>query len=194
MRKIFRFAVVMLLLFAVGCEGIRYSHVAPEAKNFHPQRLGVLPANVGTYEDARGVIDKIVADVLVDTKWFTDVAPAAEMNNRLQSDGTLKKVYTDYIAKLNAVNYSDPELSRRFGQMARVDAFLLVEVDYWNYTTEKGDKVGKVGMGMKMIDAASGGIMWKAGHYEAQDYLIIKPALPDVAKSLVKKMIREMPH
>jgi len=194
MKKIFHLAVMVLLLFSFGCEGIRYSQIAPEAKNFHPKRIGILPADVGTYEEAKGVIDQIVAGVLVDTKWFTDVVPGDAMGKRIESDAALKKVYQDYIAKLRAVNYSDPDMSRKIGEMAKVDAIMLVEVDYWNYTTEKGDKIGKVGMGMKMIDTASGRIMWKAGHYEAQDYIIIKPALPDVAKSLVKKMIKEMPH
>ena len=195
MRKTFHIASVMFLLFFLfGCEGIRYSQVAPEAKDFHPKRIGLLPADVGTYEEARGVIDQIMADVLVDTKWFNAVVRANVMNNRIESDEALRKVYNDYIAKLRAVNYSDPDLSRKFGEMTKVDAFLLVEVDYWNYTTEKGDKVGKVGMGMKMVDTASGRIIWKAGHYEAQDYIIMKPALTDVAKSLVKKMIKEMPH
>jgi hypothetical protein len=27
-----------------------------------------------------------------------------------------------------------------------------------------------------------------------EDYILMKPALPDVAKSLVKRMIKEMPH
>ena len=49
-------------------------------------------------------------------------------------------------------------------------------------------------MGVKMIDAASGKIMWNAGHHEVEDYILMKPALPDVAKSLVKRMIKEMPH
>jgi hypothetical protein len=78
--------------------------------------------------------------------------------------------------------------------MIKVDAFLLVNVDYWNYTKENDDKVAKVVMDVKMIDAASGKVMWNAGHHEVEAYILMKPALPDVAKSLVKRMTREMPH
>ncbi len=194
-KKTFHLFLGMLLLFAlVGCGGIRYSHVAPEAKDFHPKRIGVLPANVGTYEEASGVADQIIAGVLVDTKWFTSVVAAAEMNSRIKLNEANQKVFDGYISKLKAVSFSDPDLSRKLGEMTKVDAFLLVDVDYWNYTKEKGDNVAKVDMGIKMIDAASGKIMWNARHQEVDDYVLLKPALPDVAKSLVKKMIKEMPH
>ena len=186
--------MMLLLLAHVGCAGIRYSNIAPEAKNFHPKRIGLLPADVGTYEEARGVIDKIIAGVLVDTKWFTDVVPADEMNTRIKSSEAAQKVFVDYISKLRAVSFSDPDLSRHLGEMTKVDAFLLANVDYWNYTTEKDDKVAKVVMDLKMIDAASGKVMWNAGHHEVETYILMKPALPDVAKSLVKRMIKEMPH
>lgn len=194
-RKTFHLIIMMLLLLALGgCGGIRYSHVAPEATDFHPKKIGVLPADVGTYEEARGIVDQIIANALIDTRWFTDVVGAAEMNSRIKSSAEHQKVFADYISKLGAVNFSDPDLSRKIGEMTKVDAFLLVNVDYWNYTKEKDDKIAKVDMGIKMIDAASGKIIWNAWHQEVDDYVLMKPALPDVAKSLVKKMIKEMPH
>ncbi|HEX7534672.1 MAG TPA: hypothetical protein VF343_05400 [Syntrophales bacterium] len=194
-RKTFLLPVTMLLLLALaGCSGIRYSEVAPEAKNFHPKRIGVFPVDVGTYEETRGVIDQIIAGVLIDTKWFTDVVGADAISRQMQSSEELKKVFLDYMSKLKAVSYSDPDLSRKLGEMIKVDAFLLANVDYWNHTIENGDKVAKIVMGVKMIDAASGKIMWIAGHHEVETYILLKPAIPDVAKSLVKKMVKEMPH
>jgi hypothetical protein len=186
---------MMLLLFSyVGCSGIRYSNIAPEARNFHPKRIGVFPVDVGTYEEARGVIDQIIAGVLIDTKWFADVVAADAISRQIQSSEDLRKVFLDYMSKLKAVSYSDADLSRKLGEMIKVDAFLLANVDYWNYTTEKDDKLAKIVMGLKMVDAASGKIIWDAGHHEVETYILMKPALPDVAKSLVKRMIKEMPH
>jgi hypothetical protein len=149
---------------------------------------------VGTYEEARGVIDQIIAGVLIDTKWFTDVVAADVISKQMQSNEELRKVVLDYMSKLKAVSYSDPDLSRKLGEMIKVDAFLLANVDYWNYTKENDDKVAQIVMGVKMIDAASGKTMWIAGHHEVEAYILMKPALPDVAKSLVKRMIKEMPH
>ena len=194
-RRVFIVSLVILLFVTLlGCGGLRYSQVAPEAKNFHPKSVGVLPVDVGTYEEARGVIDQVIAGVLVDTQWFTDVVAADIISNQLQSNEELRKVYLDYISKLKAVNFSDPEMSKKIGEISKVDAFLVINVDYWNYTKENEKKVTKVGIGIKMIDASSGKILWKAGHHEAEDYMLIKPKLPDVAKDLVRKMIKEMPH
>jgi len=194
-KKTCALSLVALLVFTFfGCGGIRYSQVAPEANDFHPKRIGVLPVDVGTYEDARGVIDQVIAGVLVEKQWFEDVVAADIINKQLQTNGDLRKAYLDYIAKLKTVNFSDPELSKMIGEITKVDAFLLVNVDYWLYTRENDNKVAKVGFGMKMIDASSGKILWKAGHHEAEDYILIKPKLPDVAKDVASKMIKEMPH
>jgi hypothetical protein len=185
---------VLLTLMLFGCGGLRYSQVAPEAKDFHPKKIGVLPADVGTYEEARGVIDQIAAGVLVDKKWFTDVVAADTISNQIKSNDDLRKVVFDYLSKLKIVNFSDPELSRKIGELSKIEAFLVINVDYWNYTKENDKKVAKVGIGIKMVDAGTGNILWKAGHHKAEDYTLFRPKLPDVAKDLLIKMIDEMPH
>jgi hypothetical protein len=185
---------VLLALMLFGCGGLRYSQVAPEAKDFHPKTIGVLPVDVGTYEEARGVIDQIAAGVLVDKQWFTDVVAADTISNQIKSNDELQRVVFDYLSKLKTVNFSDPELSRKIGELSKIEAFLVINVDYWNYTKENDKKVAKVGIGIKMINAGTGAILWKAGHHEAEDYMLIRPKLPDVAKDLIKKMISEMPH
>jgi hypothetical protein len=185
---------VLLALMLFGCGGLRYSQVAPEAKDFHPKTIGVLPVDVGTYEEARGVIDQVAAGVLVDKQWFTDVVAADTIGNQIKSNDELQKAVFDYLSKLKTVNFSDPELSRKIGELSKIEAFLVINVDYWNYTKENDKKVAKVGIGIKMINAGTGTILWKAGHHEAEDYMLIRPKLPDVAKGLIKKMISEMPH
>ncbi|HVO67371.1 MAG TPA: hypothetical protein VMT12_12900 [Syntrophales bacterium] len=187
-------AVVLLVITFFGCSGIRYSHVIPEAKDYHPKRVVVFPVDVGIYEEARGIIDKVIAGVLIDKGWFTKVIDADTISNLIQSNKEIRIVYLDYISKLKEVNFSDPELSKKIGEKLEVDAFLVANLDYWNYTKLDDDKVAKVDVGIKMIDAASGKIIWKAGHQESETYMLIKPKLPDVAKGLVKKIIKEMPH
>lgn len=196
MKRIGRhlFITLSIILILSGCGGLRYSQVDPDAENFHPRRLGVLPVEVGPYEEARGTVDQMIAGVLIEKAWFNDVVAGDDINRQFQANDELRQVMTDYMAKLKAVNFSDPKLSTRIGELCQVDAFLVISVDYWGYTTEDGDKLGKVGLGIKMIDAATGKILWKAGHSKAETYHLFKPDLLNVARSLFKKMIDSMPR
>ena len=190
-----RHGMVVLALFLLSaCGGLRYSQVAPEAKNFHPKKVAILPADVGTYEEARGTVEQIFTGVLVDKKWFTDVVDATTISNQLQSNEEYKRALLDYLVKLKTINASDGELSKKIGEASQVDAFFVINVDFWNYTKENDKKLGKVGLGIKMIEASTGKIMWKAGHHQAESYMLIKPDLADIAKDLIKTMVGEMPR
>jgi hypothetical protein len=195
MKRLCIISLLMLLIISVfGCGGLRYSWVDSEANNYILKSLGIFPVDVGIHEEARGVADQVIAGVIIQKQWFKDVVTADSISKQMQVNEELRKIYLDYTTKLKAVNFSDPELSKKIGQISKVDAFLLVNVDYWIYTRENDEKVAKVGFGIKMIDASSGKILWKAGHHEAEDYMLIKPKLPDVAKNVFRKMIKEMPH
>lgn len=195
MKKASRRCMVVLALFILSaCGGLRYSQVAPEAKDFHPRKVAILPADVGAYEEARGVVEQIFAGVLVDNKWFTDVVDAATIGNQLQSNEEYRRAVLDYLVKLKTINTSDGDLSRKIGEKSQVDAFFVINVDFWNYTRENDKKIGKVGLGIKMIEASTGRMMWKAGHHKAESYMLIKPDLANIAKDLIKTMVGEMPR
>jgi hypothetical protein len=189
-----RFILAIAVLSAIGCGGLRFSQLDPAAKDYHPKRIAVFPADVGTYEEARSHIEQIVPGVLMEKKWFSDITDTASLNRQLQANEALRKDTTDYLSKLQTLNYSDPALSKRIGELTKTDAFLLVSVDYWNYTVEKDKKLAKVSIGLKLIDAETGKMMWKAGHHVGDSYMLIKPDLSDVARSVVKEMVSEMPH
>jgi hypothetical protein len=195
MKRATRHCMVVLALFLLSaCGGLRYSQVAPEANNFHPKKVAILPADVGMYEEARGTVEQIFAGILVDKKWFMDVVDAATIGNQLQSNEAYRTAVLDYLVKLKTINTSDSGLSRKIGEISRADAFFVITVDFWNYTKENDKKIGKVGLGIKMIEASTGKIMWKAGHHEEESYRLIKPDLADVAKDLLKTMVGEMPR
>jgi hypothetical protein len=194
-RKLFvKCCLVLLIMSLAACGGLRFSQVTPEAKDFHPRTLAIFPADIGSNEEARGVVEQIVAGVLTEKKWFSEIVDTESLNRQLLANEELRKAMIDYISKLRTINFSDPDLSKKMGEMVKADAFLLVYVDSWNYTVEKGDKVAKVSLGMKLYEAATGKIMWKAGHQIADDYVLIKPDLPKVARNVVKDMVDYMPH
>lgn len=178
----------------VGCGNIRFSQVAPEAKDFHPQTVAVLDVDAGGYEEAKNLVDGIIAGELARKNWFHNVVSAQKFQNLLQGNEELGKVTADYIAKLKTVNFSDPELSMKIGRMAVIDAFLVVSVDYWYYTKEADKNIAKVGLGIRMINAHTGALVWKAGHCLVEDYVFMKPDLSGIAEDVVKQMISFMPH
>jgi hypothetical protein len=195
-KKLFvKCGLVLLIMSLAACGGLRFSQVTPEAKDFHPQTIAIFPVEiVGSNEEARGSVEQIVAGVLAEKKWFSDIIDTESLNRQLLANQELRQTMTDYISKLRTVNFSDPDLSKKMGKMAKVDAFLLVSVDIWNYTVEKGDKVAKVSLGMKLYEASTGRIMWKAGHQIADSYILLKPGLPKVARNVVREMVDYMPH
>ena len=187
--------LTVVIMSIVACGGsIRYAERDPDMNDFHPRTIGLLYVDVGTYGDARGVIDEIIITSLIDRHWFATVLPSDTMNNQLKNDQELQKTVADYLLKLKTVNYSDPALSKQIGDSLKIETFLIVTVDSWNYTTEKEDKVAKAGLSMKLVEASTGRIAWKAGHNIVKEYTFLKPDLKDVGKSVVNAMIGAMPH
>jgi hypothetical protein len=197
-KKLFVKCILMIfVLTTIACSGLRFSQLAPEAKDFHPQKVAVFPVEMLNSEGtkgARGVVEQIIAGSLVDKKWFANIMDPESLKSQLLANEELHKAMTEYLSKLQTVNFSDPELSKKIGELAKVDAFLLVSVDGWDYTIQKDEKVAMVGMTMKLYEASTGKLMWKAGYDIKESYIVIKPTLPEVARDVIRKMIVSMPH
>lgn len=185
---------MLLLLLLGGCSAIRFSQIAPEAEGFHPQRLAVVALDVVGFEESREALDRILVGELASDRQFKSFLSYQQMQRLLQENEPLRKATTAYVAKLKGVNYSDSDLSKKIGELAGVDALLLVSVDYWYYTQEADKNVAKVGLGMKLINAATGTVVWKAGHDLTEKYVIIKPDLSNVARDVARQMLRVMPR
>jgi hypothetical protein len=197
-RKSFvKYILIVFVLTTIGCGGLRFSQPAPEAKDFHPKIVAVFPVEVWNHKDvndSRDAVEQIVAGSLVEKKWFAGVVYADDLKKQIQASDELKKVMTDYLSKLRLLDYSDPDLSKKIGELAKIDAFLLVSADDWEYVVERDKKMARVGLTMELYDAATGKLMWKAGHAIAEEYVILKPDLPKVAQNVARKMISYMPH
>ncbi|NQU03513.1 MAG: hypothetical protein HQ589_05135 [Syntrophaceae bacterium] len=196
MNKTFLKLTFLVLVAAMlsACGGLRYSQVAPDAQNFKPESIGVLPVNVGAYEEARGIADQIISGVLVKKGWFANVVSPGKMKSQMDHSSELQKMIIDYLTKLETVNFSDPALSKGIGESYQMEAFLVVNIDFWNYTVEGSDKVAKVGFSIDLVEAKTGKIVWKAGHHEVEDYWLMKPDLSKLAQKVASMMIDAMPH
>ena len=183
---------MLLILLLGGCSGIRFSQTAPEAEAFHPQSLALLALDVVGFEESREALDQTIVGELADERRFNRILSYQMMRRLLQENGPLRETTAAYLGKLKTVNFSDSDLSKKIGELAGVDAFLLVNVDYWYYTKEADKNVAKVGLGMKLINAATGVVIWKAGHDLVSRYVVFKPELSDVARDVVRQMLRQM--
>jgi len=185
---------VVLFAIVLGCGGIRYSRVAPDIADFHPKTIGVLPVDVGTHGEARRMVDRIFADVLAETGWFSSVALPEEIQKEVVTDDVLRKAMVEYLTKLKTVNFSDPDLSNMIGKGYSIESFVVVVVDFWDYTMQGEDKVAKVGFSLTLVDAPTGKIIWEAGHHEVEDYWLIKPDRGKLGRTVARLLVAEMPH
>jgi hypothetical protein len=196
-KSLVKYILIIFVLTTIACSGLRFSQSAPEVKDFHPKIVAVFPVEVWNHKeenDSREAVEQIVAGSLVEKKWFASVVYADDLKKQIRASDELKKVMTDYLSKLRMVDFSDPVLSRKIGELAKIDAFLLVSVDDWEYTVERDKKLAKVGLTMELYDVSTGKLMWKSGHTIAEEYMIMKPDLPKVAQNVARKMISYMPH
>jgi hypothetical protein len=193
-RGIIGYVLASALMVLSGCGALQYMKTTPEAKNFHPRAIGVLPVEVGINTEAKGIIDKVIADDLTKRKWFERVLSSSAIQDELSKDGELGKAMTDYLSKLMTVSFSDPDLSRKIGSSFRVDALLISTLDFWEYTTLGEKKVARVGLGLTLVEAETGAVIWSARHEVQEKYRWWRPELVKVAKKIVDDMIDEMPH
>ncbi len=196
-RHVVEALLLGFLLAMTGCGGLRFAQVAPEAKQFHPKRIAVFPIEIWNHKnaiDSRKVVEQIVAASLVERKWFAYVMESETFSRKISEDETLNRTMTEYMSKLRELTFSDPDLSGAIGKSLNVDAFLILTVDEWRSWEENNNKMAKVGLYMELYDAASGKLMWKAGHALQKENVLLKPNLTDMVNELARKMISYMPH
>ncbi len=188
MRKLIALMAVLLL---AGCSELNYCQTF--IQDYKCKAIAVFPIETGVNADSVGVIDKVIAEAL-SNRGFEKVVTTASLKSQVEANPELKAAFDGYISKLKAVSYSDPELSSRIGRVLGVESFLLCTVDQWAYLVENEDKLARVGMGMRLIDARTGKDVWTSAHYISEKYVLLKPELSAVARKLAGKMLSDMPR
>ena len=74
-----------------------------------------------------------------------------------------------------------------------MDTIIVGDVGKWGHVKYADEKAGEVGMAIKMVDAATGSVYWKASHAAKKTYSLFKPDLVDMAADLSKKIFDYMP-
>lgn len=188
MRKLIVFLAALLL---TGCSGLNYCQTF--IQDYKCKSIAVFPLETGVNAESVGVMDKVIEEAL-SNRGFEKVVAAASLKSQVEANPELKAAFDGYISKLKAVSYSDPELSSRIGRVLGVESFLLCTVDQWTYVVEHEDKLARVGLSMRLIDARTGKDVWTSAHSVSEKYVLLKPELSAVARKLAGKMLSDMPR
>ncbi len=189
------FAIMFVSIAALaGCAGLNFSQMSPEAKEFHPKTIAVLPATIGEHESARDVVEAVVAKKLSESMWYGSVIDAAAVKKMITESKELGDNVQNYLQQVNTLGTSDAALTQKLRDGLQVDALFLTYVTSWEYGRMEGNKVAKVGLGIKLVDAATGVVVWKANHELIDEYLAVKPSLDRLSEKLMKRLMKEMPH
>jgi hypothetical protein len=191
MKKMLFFVFAAILS---GCAGVNFSQVSPEARDFHPRSIAVMPATVGEYESSRDVVEQVVSASLLKTGYFENVVDSTSVKTQVAGSAELANDVSSFIQKLNTIGVSDKEAISRIKTSVNTEAVFLTYVTSWGYGRSEGNKVARVGLGVKLVNAENGQLVWKANHEVTEDYTIMKPDLNDMAEDVLEVLMNEMPR
>jgi len=185
----------MFMLIVSGCASINYNEIAPNANSFKPKWAVVLPA-VKMPEGTDQEVDKVakaIYNAAVATKRFERVIDPMTAKSQMSENSELQDAVMSYTAKLRSLGVSDKESSRKIGEIYQVDTIIVGEVGKWGHIKYADEKAGEVAIAIKMVDAATGSVYWKAAHAYKKKYSLFKPDLADMAAAVSIKIFGFMP-
>lgn len=192
MRKTLAGLFGVWLLILTGCGGLHELWEGPSAATFKPKSIAALPPIVGAYEGAREASLTAIVDRLRKSGRYEKVLSMEEMSAAfVPKEGS--DLLAAYYSKLETTGQSDPEMAVKIGKLVQVDALLVSKINHWEFGRAEGDSFGKVGMGMRLIDASNGSIVWKGRHDKLKTFMIFKPKLKDIADDLTEEMLNYLP-
>jgi len=180
------------LLVLTGCGGLQEVWEGPTAGAFKPKTLAVLPPMVGAFESAREASQQALVSALIKTGRYESVIPSDQVNAAFTAKEA-SDLLAAYYSKLDTTGQSDPGLAVQLGRLVQAEALLVSKVNNWEYGRAEGDSFGKVGIGLRLIDASHGAIVWKGRHEKVKTYMVFKPALKDIAEDLSEYLVKYMP-
>lgn len=186
-------ALVSYVLLLSACGGLQESWEGPGARVFRPQTIAVLPPMSSQYDSAREDIQEVLAIALNKQNTVERVVSPENVTDIFQASKEAFDSLVFYFSRLEMTGQSDKDSAIKLGRALSVDSFLVVRVNSWEYVRKEGDNVGRVGLSLRLVDAATGTTVWKARHERSSSYMFIKPNLKDIAKELADEMIKYMP-
>ena len=183
----------LLPLLIAGCGGLQEVWEGPGAKMFRPQAIAVLPPMSSQYDSAREDIQEVLSGALNRTANIERVVSPENVTDIFQASKEAFDALVFYFSRLEMTGQSDKDSAVKLGKALNVDSLMVVRVNYWEYKEKEGDRAGRVGFSLRLVDATTGNTVWKARHEKSVGYIFTRPNLKDIAKELAAEMIQAMP-
>ncbi|MDO9287157.1 MAG: hypothetical protein Q7T83_00035 [Thermodesulfovibrionales bacterium] len=189
-------SMIVLGLLFVSCAGrLNYNEVAPNAERFKPKNVVVLPVKMPEGLDLEAeTAGQVITDAVTKTRQFDNVIDPATARSQMASNNELQDAVVAYLSKLWTVGVSVKAVSKKRGEIYHSDTFIVTDVSRWGYMRYGGESYAEVSISIKMVDAATGTVIWKAGHTQQQPYSIVKPKLAAMSRQLTAFIFRFMPR
>jgi len=212
MNPVYKIIMTLTALSVLaGCAGLDFNQAAPNVAQFHPKVVVLLPITMPSHVKPEAeIISSTLANAIADTKKFDRVIDPSTVLVQMGANKQLQDDITAYLSKIQTLGVSDKELSARIAEVFHADALFVIDIPRIGYgiagsaydqsTTKKNPLwVGKNSscavafMQLKMVDGASGTVIWRANHSGKQTYALIRPKLQDVAVWLIEYMLKYLP-
>lgn len=179
-------ALALVLAALVGsCARFTAATYDVGLKRYEPSAVAVLPTVLGSFTKARGVVERQTSVEIqawgikvVDPEMIKGVSSAELLRivDDVQSQGAASQV-----------------LSKKLGEKLGADTFVVTEVTAWTYETSGKRKFAKVEIVLKLVEAATGRIVWQYTSDEEKEFWVIKPELKEISREVLAKIIKRMP-
>ncbi len=186
--------LAMFALFVTGCGSLNYNQASQNASKFHPQMTVLLPVKMQDGYDTAGeeLHNKFTED-LTTSGVFGKLIDPATARNQMIANKSLSDAVTAYLSKLYITGVSDAELSRKIGEEYNSDTIIVADVSRLGFVSLDGKKSAEVSLGIKVIDAATGAVYWKAAHTDRASYMFFAPNLSEMARDVMKNILSYAP-
>jgi hypothetical protein len=185
--------LVLMSAALSGCGGLQDTWEGPGAASFRPTSVAVLPPIIGALEGSRDLAHEVVTDALKKSKRYALVVDPELINGILINSSATREIFAGYLSVLETSGISDPDAAMKLGQALKADALVIVRVNAWEYTRAEGDNLGRVNMGIRLVDSRHGQIVWKGKHEKKETYIFFKPNLKEIAADLSDYMVKYIP-
>jgi hypothetical protein len=194
MRRIVAPWSMFMSLLLTACGGLQDTWEAPGAETFRPTSIAVLPPIEGSFAGSRDGAYAAVASALKKSGRYPTAIEPEQVTGAITSSNEVREALTRYISTFETAGVSEKESAGRLAQALKTQALVVVKVSAWEYLKMDGNKYGRVGLELRLIDAQKGTLVWKGRHEEKESYTFFKPNLNEIAEDVAQYIVKYMPH